>query len=268
MPNMDRFQRTFEKIRKEKRIAFMPFLVGGDPNPEKGLEILKEVAKYSDGLELGLPFSDPVADGPTVQAADTRALKAGVTPDKVFEIVKQLRKETDIPITFLVYANLVYQRGIEKFYKDAKIAGVDGVLVPDVPLEESGQFVQAAKHADIRPIFLITPATNKERRKKILREAEGFIYIVSVLGVTGARAEVEPRTIQLVKNLKQETDLPLVVGFGISTPEHVKTLRMAGADGAIVGSALIKYMEPYYKTPKELQKKLKAYLGAFQKASL
>ena len=265
---MDRFAQTFEKIRKEKRIAFMPFFVGGDPNPAQNLRILKEIAKRTDGLEIGIPFSDPVADGSTVQAADARALKAGVTPDKVFEIIMNLRKETDIPITFLVYANLVYQRGIEKFYKDAKTAGVDGVLVPDVPFEESEPFVKAAKHAGIRPIFLITPTTSKERRKKIFSKAEGFLYIVSVLGVTGARAKVEPRTIQLVKTLKRETKLPLVVGFGISTPEHIKILKRAGADGAIVGSALIKHMEPYYKTPKALIKKLRACLRALQKAAL
>lgn len=240
---MDRYKKKFREMKKDGRIAFMPFLVGGDPSPERSLSLLQKVVKHADALEIGVPFSDPVADGPTIQKADMRALEAGTTPRKVFAIVRKLRKSTDIPITLLVYANGVHARGIEAFYRDAKNSGVDGVLIPDVPIEEIEIFQKAAKKAGIKVICLVTPTTTKERRKKILKYAEGFIYIVSVRGVTGARRDVQKEAIQLVRDLKKETNVPLVVGFGISKKEHLQVLEKAGADGAIVGSALIETIE-------------------------
>lgn len=217
----------------------MPFVVAGDPNFKKSLEVIKQLAKTSDLLELGFPYSDPLADGPTIQAANSRAIKSGINTHKVFELVKQIRKFSQIPITVLVYANLVYQQGINNFYKKAKTAGIDGVLIPDVPVEESEIFVKAAVANNILPIFLVSQTTTTQRLKKILKVAQGFLYLVSVLGVTGKRKVLSKHILNLIKKVKSQTKLPVAIGFGISAPEQITQLKKAGADGVIVGSALI-----------------------------
>jgi tryptophan synthase alpha chain len=237
---MTRIEKKFEEIRRTGRIAFMPFLVAGDPDFRTSLSLAKKIAPYADFFEIGFPYSDPLADGPTIQNADNRALHAGMNTDKVFEFIKKLRSFTSAPITVLVYANIVYQRGIECFYIDAKTAGIDGVLIPDVPAEESYPFVHASRNTGIDPIFLIARTTTHHRLKKILQYAKGYLYVVSVLGVTGTRDSLSLELPQLIKRIKRQTLLPLAVGFGISKRKHIEALKKSEADGAIVGSALIK----------------------------
>jgi tryptophan synthase alpha chain len=240
---MNNFSKAFARVRAEKRAAFMPFLVAGDPDVEKSLAAIRLVSKHADMLELGFPYSDPLADGPTIQAADQRALRSGMTTDKVFELVEQTRAFTDVPITVLVYANLVYQQGIKRFYERAKEAGIDGVLVPDVPLEEAKPFVAAARTYGIDPIFLVAQTTTSERLEKILKRARGYLYLVSVLGVTGKREVFSRQTVDFIRRVRKETTLPLAVGFGISTRKQAKEFAKAGADGVIVGSALVDLLQ-------------------------
>lgn len=220
-------------------MAFMPFVVAGDPDFQKSLKFAKKLAKHSDFLEIGFPYSDPLADGPTIQAADSRALASGMTTNKVFSFIKQLKATAAIPVTVLAYANLVLQKGVENFYKQAKASGIEGVLVPDVPFEEAHGFVKAAKKFGIAPIFLVTQTTDAKRLRKILKLAQGYLYLVSVLGVTGSRKQFSQDTTAFIKRVKASTTLPLAIGFGISQPRQAEIFYKAGADGVIVGSALI-----------------------------
>lgn len=258
---MDRYQQTFSRLqlssdKKRAHIGFCPFAVLGDPNAK---ECLKRIAIYLDSnpdfLELGIPFSDPIADGPVVQAADVRAITSGTTPKSAIELVKKIREMctrhsrtskansdtlSGIPIGILTYANIVLHYGIDAFYRDLKNAGADSILVADVPLEEIAPFAKAAKKYKLHQIFLVSELTDTARLKKIEKFATRFLYVVSALTVTGARTTVTPSTISLIHRLKKLTKLPLVIGFGISTKEHIQELQKAGADGAIVGSALVK----------------------------
>jgi tryptophan synthase alpha chain len=218
------------------------------------------IAGGADILELGIPFSDPVADGPTIQKADERALAAGTTPGSVFEIVREIRRESDIPIVFLTYFNIVYRRGIEKFYQEAQESGVDGILIADMPVEESDEVCEASFRHNIDPIFLITRTTSDERIKKITERAGGYLYLVTVLGVTGVRETVSSGAIDLLDRVRKLTDLPLALGFGISLPEHAKTCAAAGADGIIVGSAIVNIVERNTGDPNAIERDLKRYV--------
>lgn len=232
--------KKFRELKNLKRTAFMPFLAAGHPNYKKSLDCLIELSKQADFLEIGFPYSDPLADGPVIQAADSLALKNGMTTAKVFSLISELRKKTAAPVIVLVYANLVYQQGIDNFYRRAKKAGIDGVLIPDAPFEEAGEFVLAAKKYSIAPIFLVTQTTTLKRLKNILSVAEGFLYLVSVLGVTGARKNFNLDTLKFISFIKKHTTMPIAVGFGVSVPAQLKELKAVGADGVIVGSALVK----------------------------
>jgi len=236
---MNRIDQKFIQLKRQDKPAFMPFIVGGDPNFHTGLEIAKSLCQTADFLEIGFPYSDPLADGPTIQAADMRALRSGTTTDSVFRLTTEIRKFYQTPITVLVYANLVLQRGIEKFYRDASISGIDGVLIPDVPVEEVKEFASAATKYMINQIFLITQMTDDKRLKKILRYSKGFLYLVSILGVTGARKSFDNQTKDFIRRIRKQTSLPLCVGFGISTPKQFSQIVEAGADGVIIGSAII-----------------------------
>jgi len=215
-----------------KKPAFIGFTVAGDPDKET---CIRAAMALIDGgteiLELGVPFSDPVADGPTIQKADERALTAGTTVDTVFAIVRELRKKTDVPIVFLVYYNMVYHRGVDRFYREAHEAGVDGILIADMPVEESDDVYETALRYGIDPIFLVTQTTTDERIKKIAARAHGYLYLVAVLGVTGVRDTVSSGAIDLLHRVRNHTKIPLALGFGISTPDHAKVCSAAGADG-------------------------------------
>jgi len=251
------------------KTAFIGFTIAGDPNEATSLRIAKALIDGgTDILELGVPFSDPVADGPTIQRADDRALAAGTTPDTIFRLVKEIRAYSDVPIVFLTYYNIVHKRGIERFYREAREAGVDGILVADMPVEESEEVTAIAARYEIDPIFLITQTTSDERIRKIATPARGYLYLVSVLGVTGVRAEVSSGAIDLLHRVRRQTKLPLALGFGISTPDHAATCAAAGADGVIVGSAIVDIIGQHLDEPEIMELKLRDYVVQMKQATV
>jgi len=256
---VSRITRAFEKRGKP---AFIGFTVGGDPDKDTCIRIAKALIDGgTDILELGVPFSDPVADGPEIQRADDRALAAGTTPSVIFEIVKEIRRFSGVPVVLLTYYNIVYRRGIERFYKEARDAGVDGILIADMPVEESDEACDAAGRYGIDPIFLITRTTSDERIKKIAAKSRGYLYLVSVLGVTGVRDSIETGAIDLLGRARKYTSLPLALGFGISTPDHAKVCANAGADGVIVGSAIVAIVGRNLGRPELMERELKEYVA-------
>lgn len=225
----------------ENKKAFIPFITCGDPDIETTKKIVQAAADNgADLIELGIPFSDPTAEGPVIQAANIRALSKGITTDDVFELVKDLRKTISIPMVFMTYANVVFSYGAEKFMKNCQGTGVDGIILPDLPFEEKGEFADVCKKYDVALISLIAP-TSHQRIAMIAKEAEGFIYLVSSLGVTGTRSEITTDLASIVKIIRENTDIPCAIGFGISNPEQAAKMA-AISDGAIVGSAIIKIM--------------------------
>jgi len=234
------YTEMFQEMKNRREGAFIPFTVAGDPDFETSLEIVRHyIDNGADALEIGFPFSDPVADGPSVQAADIRSLDAGMTTKRCFEFIGKIREFSSIPIGLLVYYNLIYNTGVEEFYKKAEEFGVNGILAADLTPEEAGNAILAAKKYNINQIFMVAQTTSNERIEEIVKLCSGFLYVVAVMGVTGARSDIKKSTVDLIKRVKQHTDLPLAVGFGISKPEHVKEVIKSGSDGAIVASALI-----------------------------
>ena len=219
--------------------AFIAFITCGDPDLETTAACVRAAVRGgADLIELGIPFSDPAAEGPVIQSANERALKGGVTTDKIFEMVRELRKDVTVPMVFMTYANVVYSYGIERFCDKCAEAGVDGMILPDVPFEEKEEFAPACRARGLDFISLIAP-TSENRVAMIAREAEGFLYIVSSMGVTGVRSEITTDIGAMVKLVRENTAIPCAVGFGISTPAQAK--RMADlSDGAIVGSAIVR----------------------------
>lgn len=248
------------KISKafENKKAFIPFITCGDPDLETTEAIVRAaVENGADLIELGIPFSDPTAEGPVIQAANIRALNGGVTTDKVFDLVRDLRQDIDIPMVFMTYANVVFSYGAEKFISICNEIGIDGLILPDLPYEEKEEFQALCKQYDVDLISFIAP-TSENRIAMIAKEAEGFIYIVSSLGVTGTRSEIKTDLASIVKVVRENTDVPCAIGFGISTPEQAHKMYEI-ADGAIVGSAIIKIIEKYGKdSPK--------YVGEYVKS--
>lgn len=226
--------------------AFIPFITCGDPDLETTAKIVREaVANGADLIELGIPFSDPTAEGPVIQGANIRALKGGVTTDKVFDLVRELRKDVTVPMVFMTYSNVVFSYGADKFISACKEIGINGLILPDLPYEEKEEFLPQCKKYGVDLIPLIAP-TSENRIAMIAKEADGFIYLVSSLGVTGTRSEISTDLKSIVDVIRQNTSVPCAIGFGISTPEQAK--KMADiADGAIVGSAIIKIIEQYGK---------------------
>lgn len=223
---------------------FMPFVVLGDPTYEQSVKLIKALIDNGAGaLELGFAFSDPVADGPVIQKANKRALEQGISTAKAFELLKQIRLYSQIPISLMLSFNIVYQYGIEEFYKKCKELKIDAVLCPDAPLEESEDLVKFAKKYSISQVFIISQTTTEERMKKINKIASGYVYLVSLLGTTGAREMLNQKLPDMIKRVKKAINLPVYVGFGISKPEHVKEVISFGADGAICGSAICRLIE-------------------------
>jgi len=260
---MGRIEGVFARLKKP---AFIGFTVAGDPDKETCIRAAMALIEGgTDILELGVPFSDPVADGPTIQKADERALAAGTTADTVFAIVRELRKKTDVPVVFLVYYNMVYHRGIDRFYCEAHEAGVDGILIADMPIEESDDIYETALRYGIDPIFLVTQNTSDERIKKIAARAHGYLYLVAVVGVTGVRDTVSPGAIDLLLRVRKQTKIPLALGFGISTPDHAKICAEAGAEGVIVGSAIVEIVGKNLASPDNMARDLKTYVEKMRK---
>lgn len=226
--------------------AFIAFITCGDPDPQTTAAAVRAaVANGADLIELGIPFSDPTAEGPVIQGADLRALRGGMTTDKVFALVRQLRRDVTVPLVFMTYANVVFSYGAEKFISVCKDIGIDGLILPDVPYEEKEEFLPLCRKYGIDLISMIAP-TSQDRIAMIAKEAEGFLYIVSSLGVTGTRSTIDTDLESIVKEIKRNTDIPCAIGFGISSPSQAKKMSDI-ADGVIVGSAIIKLLERYGK---------------------
>lgn len=241
----DRYAALFERLQANKQGAFVPFVTIGDPNPEQSLKIIDTLAKSgADALELGFPFSDPSADGPTIQSANIRALDAKTTPVICFELISQIRATyPDLPIGLLVYANLVFANGIDHFYQACAKAGVDSVLIADVPTGESAEFNEAAKKAGIHPIFIAPPTATDETLQQVASLAGGYTYLLSRSGVTGTETKANMPVDHMIERLAKFDAPPALLGFGISEPQQVKAAIEAGAAGAISGSAVVKIIE-------------------------
>ena len=248
---MSRIKNAFENKK-----AFIAFLTAGDPDYETSIKNFKAVIEAgADLIEVGIPFSDPIAEGPVIQEADIRALGSGMTTDKVFQLVKELRADYDIPIVFMTYANPVYHYGADRFFKNAAEAGADGIIIPDCPFEERHEFDETAAKYGIDFISMIAP-TSEDRIKTIAAQAKGFIYVVSSLGVTGVRSKITTDLDSIMRLIKEATDTPAAIGFGISTPEQAAAMSKK-ADGVIVGSAMVRIVAKYGK---EAPEKLTEYI--------
>ncbi|MDI6718177.1 MAG: tryptophan synthase subunit alpha [Methanomicrobiales archaeon] len=255
---MNRIDRVFESLN---RPAFIAFLVGGDPDREGCVQAAKSLIDGgADILELGIPFSDPVADGPTIQRADLRALQGGANPAMVLDIVREIRDCSDLPVVLLTYGNIVHRRGVERFYREAAASGADGVLIVDMPHEECRDVLETAERYGMRQIFLVAPTTSEERMGRILASAGGFVYLVSRLGTTGGREQLSDDTLEMIGRIRPRTALPLAVGFGISRAEHIRACAAAGVDAVIVGSAIVDIVEATLHDRTAMQKELRDYV--------
>ena len=236
---MSKINQAFEKGK-----AFIAFITCGDPDLETTAAVVRAAAENgADLIELGIPFSDPTAEGPVIQGANLRALQGGVTTDKIFDLVRELREDVSIPMVFMTYANVVYSYGAERFIRTCREIGIDGLILPDVPFEEKEEFLPLCHQYGVDLVSLIAP-TSENRIAEIAAEAEGFLYIVSSLGVTGTRSEITTDLASIVSVVRRHSKVPCAVGFGISTPEQARKMADV-SDGAIVGSAIIKILEKY-----------------------
>lgn len=257
---MTTYRETFAKL---DRAALIPFFVVGDPDYDTSLEIVKAaIDAGADVLELGIAFSDPIADGPTIQKADIRALKSGITVKKALKFIKEVTDYKPVPIGLLVYYNLIYQYGTDKFLVDFKAAGGSSVLIADMSIDDTDEIAVPAANAGLETVFMVTPNTADDRAKIIAEKTTGFIYTVSLLGITGARDSLSDRVGPLVAKLKAMTDVPICVGFGISTPEHAKGVADAGADGVIIGSKVVKMIEDNLGDTEKIKAEVSAFIAS------
>ncbi|MDR7342605.1 tryptophan synthase alpha chain [Pantoea alhagi] len=266
---MERYEKLFKRLQASKEGAFVPFVTLGDPTPELSLQIIDTlVAAGADALELGIPFSDPLADGPTIQNATLRAFAAGTTPAQCFEMLTTIRqKYPDLPIGLLMYANLVFTNGVDAFYARCEQAGVDSVLVADVPVEESGPFRQAAMRHNIAPIFICPPNADDDLLRAVASYGRGYIYLLSRAGVTGAENRASLPLKHLIDKLREYHAAPTLQGFGISEPSQVKEAIAAGADGAISGSAIVKIIEKHHAEPQVMLAELTRFVSGLKAAT-
>ncbi|MRS13401.1 tryptophan synthase subunit alpha [Enterobacteriaceae bacterium RIT691] len=266
---MERYDNLFAELKSRKEGAFVPFVTLGDPNPEQSLKIIDTLIEAgADALELGIPFSDPLADGPTIQSATLRAFASGVTPTQCFEMLAAIRhKHPTIPIGLLMYANLVFNRGIDAFYAECARVGVDSVLVADVPIEESAEFRQAAMRHNVAPIFICPPNADDDLLRQIASHGRGYTYLLSRAGVTGAENKAALPLHHLVEKLAEYHAAPPLQGFGISAPEQVSAAIDAGAAGAISGSAIVKIIEKNVDNSQAMLAELKAFVQNLKAAT-
>ncbi|ACX88071.1 tryptophan synthase subunit alpha [Pectobacterium parmentieri] len=266
---MERYQQLFTRLAEKKEGAFVPFVTLGDPSPEQSLKIIDTlIAAGADALELGVPFSDPLADGPTIQAANLRAFAAGVTPEQCFEMLATIRqKYPEIPIGLLMYANLVFSNGIDEFYQRCAEVGVDSVLVADVPVVESAPFRTAALRHGIAPIFICPPNADDELLREIASYGRGYTYLVSRAGVTGAEKRAQLPLNHLVAKLNEYHAAPPLQGFGISDPTQVRETLASGAAGAISGSAIVRIIEKNLNQPSLMLSELHTFVSEMKAAT-
>jgi tryptophan synthase alpha chain len=264
---MKTYREVFAGLKSQKRPALIPFFVIGDPDFDTSLAIVKAaVDAGADILELGIPFSDPIADGPTIQKADIRAIAGGMSVRKALEFVRKVRDFRDIPIGLLMYYNLVYQYGTEKFCRDFHRAGVNSILVADLSIDDADEIAGPAASAGLDTVFMVTPNTSPDRMKRIAARTTGFIYTVSLLGVTGSRERLSGMAEDLVGRLKKLTSVPVCVGFGISKPEHASAVARTGADGVIIGSKIVELIENSLGKKEKILAEVSAFLGEVRRA--
>ena len=259
---MTRIKEKFTELESKNQKALISYIMAGYPNEKSTLATVRGLVKGGvDIIELGFPFSDPLADGPVIQNASTISLEKGTKIEKFFNLVKKIRKETDIPLVLMTYTNILYHKGYSKFIAEAKKAGIDGFILPDMSVEESKEYLKAAKN-NSDTIFLISPNTSNSRIQKISKASSGFLYLVAVFGTTGVKTGIKKYTLDAIKQVKKQTKgkIPIGIGFGVSTPEDVKKYVKAGADAVIVGSAYLKLIE---KTP---QNKIEEKIASFTKS--
>lgn len=263
---MNRISQTFKALKRKNRKAFIPYITAGDPDMETTAKIVSVlIGAGADIVELGIPFSEALADGPVIQRAIERSLKAGISIKKIFALVKRLRRKIDIPIVFMTYYNIIFNYGVARFVKDAKISGADGVIVPDLPMEEALDLKKAASIEDFYVIMLAAPTTSLDRFKKISRYSKGFIYYVSLTGVTGARKELPRELKERLLKFKGVTRKPVCVGFGVSNSKAAKLIKSA-ADGVIVGSAIIDRIEKNLSNKDKMTESVKKFAQGLAKA--
>ena len=238
---MTSISQRFQTLRSRQECALIPFITAGDPDLETTAEALRILDRYgADAIELGVPYSDPLADGPVIQAAATRALAKGVSLEQVLKLVESVSPQLQTPIILFTYYNPILNLGIKSFLKQISLAGVRGLVVPDLPVDESTELLETADEMGIEVILLVAPTSSPERIEQIAQKSQGFVYLVSVTGVTGVRTQVQGRVKDLLKQINQTTDKPIGVGFGISSSEQARQVAEWGADGIIVGSAFVK----------------------------
>ncbi len=261
---MSRIDQTFKRLRKKGQAALIPFVVAGDPDLEKTEALIFKMAESgADIIELGVPYSNPLADGPTIQAAHRRALENGIHLREIFQWAERW-KGNSFPLVLTTYSNPVFRYGIREFTKDCKKSGVDGVIIPDLPPEEAGQWIKEARESKLDTIFLITPTSPPERIGRVSKYSRGFSYYVSITGVTGIRGKLPEEMERAVTNMRDRSRKPVAVGFGISTPEQVKDVSRF-ADGVIVGSAIVKIIEDNLESP-DLVAKVGDFVSSLGKA--
>ena len=254
---MSRIKNKFLELKQKNEKALIAYIMVGYPNEKSTISAINGLIKGGvDIIELGFPFSDPIADGPVIQNASNISLNKGTKLDKFFQIIKKIRKKTDIPLVLMTYTNILYRKGYEKFMLKAKNVGIDGFILPDMSIEESKNYVAAARKNKLDTIFLISPNTSTERIKKILKVTSGFLYLVSIYGTTGMQTKIQKYTIDAIKKTKRVVNKkkPIGIGFGVNTPQDAKKFLSLGVDAVIVGSAFLRLLE---KTPaKKIESKI------------
>lgn len=264
---MKSYRDAFSELSKQKQAALIPFFVIGDPDFETSLALVKAaIDAGADILELGIPFSDPIADGPTIQKADIRAMRSGMNVRRAMAFLRQVKQYRDIPIGLLMYYNLISHYGTEAFFRDAHAAGVNSVLVADMTIDDADEVLGPIRDAGLDSVFMVTPNTSPERMRQIAAKTTGFIYTVSLLGVTGSRDALSDSVQGLVRRLKSLTNVPVCVGFGISKPEHARAVADAGADGAIIGSRIVGMIEAHLDDPAQAIAEVSAFVGQVKAA--
>jgi tryptophan synthase alpha chain len=264
---MSRIKNKFLELKSKNQKALIAYTVVGYPDEKGTLSAVRGLIKGgADIIELGLPFSDPLADGPVIQNAAHLALTKGINTTKLFDMVKKIRKETDLPLVLMTYTNLLYRQGFDKFISRAKKVGIDGFILPDMPVEEAKQYLDAIHKYNADAIFLASPNTSKERIKKIIRASSGFLYLVSVYGTTGVQQKIKQYTIDAIKNAKKISGgkIPVAVGFGISSPKQAKSVVKIGADAIIVGSALLRLIDDI--EPNKIESRIEDFTRRLKRA--
>ena len=262
---MSRIRNTFNRLKKKGEKALIPYIMAGDPDLAATKKIVLALEKSGcDIIELGAPFSDPLADGPTIQKAALRSLRHHTSIKDVLGLVADIRRDSTVPLILMTYYNLIFHYGEDRFVQDAAAAGLDGIILPDLPPDEAGTLIPLAKKAGLDTIFLAAPTSTEERMKLVARVSQGFIYYVSLTGVTGATAGLQQASIrESVAKLKALTDKPVAVGFGIATPDQAAQVATWGADGVIVGSALVKVIEEHAGSP-DLESRAAAFAASLK----